>query len=315
MNSTTEEAQQENILSEVIKGLSKPQKSLPSKLFYDERGSRLFDEICKLDEYYPTQTETKIMEDNIEEIASHIGDECVLVELGSGSSVKIRLLIDHLPTLAAYIPVDISSDHLINSTEDLKSDHPDLVVYPLNADYTKYFKLPAISESYKTIDAFYPGSTIGNFTPKEAGDFLKRIVKTCGKNSGLLIGVDLKKDTEILNAAYNDSKGVTAEFNLNILKHINNRIDADFDVKSFTHHAFYNEEFGRIEMLLISKKDQCVSINGYKSYLKKEETILTEYSYKYSLDDFAEIVAGIYNIEKIWVDKRKLFSVQFLRAL
>jgi dimethylhistidine N-methyltransferase len=315
MNSTTEETPKEDILSEVINGLSKPQKSLPSKLFYDENGSKLFDEICELDEYYPTRTEMKIMNDNIEEMASQIGEECVLVELGSGSSVKIRFLIDHLPTLAAYIPVDISSNHLINSTEDLKSDHPELIVYPLNADYTKYFKLPDISESYKTIDAFYPGSTIGNFTPKEAKAFLKRIVKTCGKNSGLLIGVDLKKDADILNAAYNDSKGVTAEFNLNILKHINKRIDADFDVKNFTHHAFYNEEFGRIEMHLLSKKDQCVSINGYKSYLKKEETILTEYSYKYSLDDFAEIVEGIYNIEKVWIDENKLFSVQFLRAL
>jgi dimethylhistidine N-methyltransferase len=228
---------------------------------------------------------------------------------------RIRFLIDHLTTLAAYIPVDISADHLINSTEDLKSDHPDLVVYPLNADYTKYFKLPDISVSYKTIDAFYPGSTIGNFTPKEAKAFLKRIVKTCGVNSGLLIGVDLKKDTKILNAAYNDSKGVTAEFNLNILKHINKELDADFNVNKFTHHAFYNEEFGRIEMHLISSKDQCVSINGNKFYLKKEETILTEYSYKYSLDDFAEMVKGIYKIEKVWVDEKRLFSVQFLRAL
>jgi dimethylhistidine N-methyltransferase len=309
------EDQPEDILSEVIRGLSKPQKSLPSKLFYNETGSKLFDEICELDEYYPTRTETKIMNDNIEEIASYIGDECVLVELGSGSSVKIRLLIDHLPTLAAYIPVDISSDHLINSTEDLKSDHPNLVVYPLIADYTKYFLLPYISVSYKTIDAFYPGSTIGNFTPKEAKEFLKRIVKTCGKNSGLLIGVDLKKNTKILNAAYNDKKGLTAEFNLNILNHVNKITDADFDVKKFTHHAYYNEEFGRIEMHLVSNQDQCVSINGYKSYLKKEETILTEYSYKYSLNDFAELVKGIYKIEKVWVDEKRLFSVQFLGAL
>ena len=157
MNPKIKEAQPKDIFSEVIGGLSKTQKSLPSKLFYDERGSKLFDEICELDEYYLTRTETKIMNDNIEEMASLIGDECVLVELGSGSSVKIRFLIDHLPTLAAYIPVDISSNHLLNSTDDLKSDHPDLVVYPLVADYTKYFSLPEISVSYKTIDAFYPG--------------------------------------------------------------------------------------------------------------------------------------------------------------
>ena len=315
MNPKIKEAQPKNIFSEVIGGLSKAQKSLPSKLYYDEKGSKLFDKICELDEYYLTRTETKIMNDNIEEMASHIGDECVLVELGSGSSVKIRFLIDHLPTLAAYIPVDISSNHLLNSTDDLKSDHPDLVVYPLVADYTKYFSLPEISVSYKTIDAFYPGSTIGNFTPGQAKAFLKRIVKTCGKNSGLLIGVDLKKDTEILDAAYNDRKGVTAEFNLNILKHINKNLDADFDVKEFTHHAFYNQEFGRIEMHLVSNKDQCVSINDYKSYLKKEETILTEYSYKYNLDDFTELVKGIYKIEKVWVDEKRLFSVQFLKAV
>ena len=315
MKSFTEEAELEDILSEVITGLSKAQKSLPSKLFYDEKGSKLFDEICELDEYYLTRTETKIMLENIKEIASHIGDESLLVELGSGSSVKIRFLIDHLPTLAAYIPVDISSKHLLKSADDLKSDHPDLMVYPLVADYTKYFSLPDISVSYKSIDAFYPGSTIGNFTPKQAKAFLKRIAKTCSRNSGLLIGVDLKKDAEILNAAYNDKKGVTSEFNLNILNHINENLDADFDVKSFSHHAFYNEKFGRIEMHLVSKKDQYVNINDNKLYLKKEERILTEYSYKYNLIDFANLVKGIYNIEKIWVDENKLFSVQFLRAL
>ena len=239
----------------------------------------------------------------------------MLVELGSGSSVKIRLLIDHLPTLAAYIPVDISSSHLINSTEDLKSDHPDLVIYPLNADYTKFFKLPVISVPFKTIDAFYPGSTIGNFTPKQARAFLKRIVKTCRRNSGLLIGVDLKKDTEILNAAYNDCNGVTAEFNLNILRHINKKLGADFNVTKFAHYAFYNEKFGRIEMHLISNEEQCVSIDDHKFYFKKDESILTEYSYKYSLNDFKELVKGVYNVEKVWVDESNLFSVQFLRAL
>jgi len=315
MKSKIEKAQPADLLSEVINGLSKSQKSLPSKLFYDEEGSKLFDEICELEEYYLTRTETKIMNDNIEEMASHIGDECVLVELGSGSSIKIRFLIDNLPTLAAYIPVDISSNHLLNSTDDLKSDHHDLVVYPLIADYTKYFSLPDISVSYKSIDAFYPGSTIGNFTPKDAKAFLKRIVKTCGRNSSLLIGVDLKKDTEILNAAYNDKKGVTAEFNLNILNHINKTLNADFDLSKFEHCAYYSEENNRIEMHLISKTNQNIHINKHGIRIDKDESILTEYSYKYSTEEFAKLVNGIYNVQKIWIDNQKLFSVQFLRAV
>ena len=189
------------------------------------------------------------------------------------------------------------------------------MVYPLAADYTKDFSLPGISEPYKTIDAFYPGSTIGNFTPKEARTFLERISKTCGKESGLLIGVDLKKDINILNAAYNDKKNVTAEFNLNILHHINSLFDSDIDPANFKHHAFYNDKSGRIEMHLISKKKQVVNVEGHKFELDKDETILTEYSYKYSPHDFAELVKGIYEIEKIWVDDDRLFSVQFLRAV
>ena len=228
--------------------------------------------------------------------------------------VKIRLLIDHLPNIAAYIPVDISSEHLLGAVELLKEDYEHLNVYPLIADYTQYFTLPDISETYNSIDTFYPGSTIGNFTPAEAKDFLKRIAKTCGKDSGLLIGVDLKKDIKILNAAYNDSKNVTAEFNLNILSHINTILNADFDLAKYDHHAFYNEEQGRIEMHLISKEKQTVKIEDQAFAIEKDESILTEYSYKYSLEDFADLVKDIYSVEKVWVDENKLFSVQFLRA-
>jgi dimethylhistidine N-methyltransferase len=238
-----------------------------------------------------------------------------LVELGSGSSVKIRLLIDHLPTLSVYIPVDISSEHLLYSVECLKEDHPGLVVHPLVADYTKEFSLPIISERYKTIDAFYPGSTIGNFTHREAKKFLARIAKTCGSNSGLLIGVDLKKDVNILTAAYNDSRNVTAEFNLNILSHINNLTGADFNLNKFEHYAIYNEKFGRIEMHLTSKEKQSVQIADNFVEFEKDESILTEYSYKYSLQDFEKLIDGIYDIEKVWVDEKRLFSVQFLRAV
>lgn len=315
MQVKTQGTHHEDILDEILEGLKKSPKRLPTKLFYDEKGSQLFDKICELDEYYTTRTELKILDDNIDEIVSHFGDDCLLVELGSGSSVKIRLLIDHVQTLAAYVPVDISSEHLVYSTECLKADHPDLKIYPLVADYTKRFSLPQINEKYKAIDAFYPGSTIGNFTPEEARSFLARIANTCGKNSGMLIGVDLKKEKKILDAAYNDSKGITAEFNLNLLSHINNLVSADFDINKFSHNAFYNEKYGRIEMHLISKVNQEVKINDELINFDKDENILTEYSYKYSPRDFKKLVEGIYDVEKIWIDDKKLFSVQFLRVV
>jgi len=315
MEVKTEEIAQEDLLKEVIDGLSQPQKMLPSKLFYDEKGSRLFEMICELDEYYPTRTEIKILSENINGITSLIGNKCVLVELGSGSSLKTRLLLDHLDDLAAYVPVDISSEHLIKSTGLLKDEYPGLNIYPLSADYTRWFSLPGIKEEYNSIDAFYPGSTIGNFTPEEAKEFLKRIAKICGKRSGLLIGVDLQKDEDILNRAYNDREGITAEFNLNILSHINNQLGANFDLSKFKHYAFYNKKEGRIEMHLISLARQVVKLNGSIISLGNYETILTEYSYKYTLESFAELVKDIYEVEKVWVDENKLFSVQFLKVL
>ena len=315
MNIKTQEIHHSDIVDEIIDGLKEFPKRLPTKLFYDEKGSQLFDEICDLEEYYPTRTELKKLDENIEEITEFLGYESVLVELGSGSSVKIRMLLDHLPTLSAYVPVDISSDHLIKASGCLKSDYPHLQIYPLIADYTKYFTLPDIKQPYKTIDAFYPGSTIGNFTPENARQFLQRIAKTCGKGSGLLIGVDLKKDINILNNAYNDGKGITADFNLNILNHINHLTEADFDVNKFSHHAFYNEDESRIEMHLISLEDQLINIEDEIISIRKNENILTEYSYKYSTTEFAKLVEDIYEAEKIWIDDNKLFSVQFLRAL
>lgn len=315
MQVKTQNAHFEDLLEEIKDGLKESPKRLPTKLFYDEQGSKLFDKICELDEYYPTRTELKILNDNIEQITSFFGDDCVLVELGSGSSVKIRLLIDHLPTLAAYVPVDISSEHLVHSAESLQADHPSLKIYPLVADYTKQFALPKINEKFRTIDAFYPGSTIGNFTPGKAMSFLKRIANTCGKGSGLLIGVDLKKEKNILDAAYNDNKGITAEFNLNILNHINNLVNADFNINKFSHHAFYNEDMGRIEMHLISRENQEVLIDDKVISFTKGESILTEYSYKYSLQNFEKLVEDIYDVEKIWIDDNRLFSVQFLRAV
>jgi L-histidine Nalpha-methyltransferase len=314
VNIKIEEIIQEEILSEVKEGLLKEPKQLPSKLFYDERGSALFDLICELDEYYPTRTELQIMQDNIEEIGSLLGEGTLLIELGSGSSTKIRLLLDHIPGLAGYVPIDISAEHLARSSESLKNEYPALNIYPLAADYTKDFELPSINNPYDHIAAYYPGSTIGNFKPGEARKFLKRIAKIVGKNGGMIIGVDLKKDKKIIEAAYNDKNGVTADFNLNMLSHLNNRLDSNFDVNKFSHLAFYNEMKGRIEMHLVSEENQKVRLNGTSISFEKGEDILTEYSYKYNIEDFADLVSDIFEVRKVWTDKDKLFSIQYLRV-
>ena len=306
-----EEIKQEDILSEVIEGLSGENKRLPSKLFYDERGSLLFDEICGLEEYYPTRTEIKIMKDNIEEMSSLLGEGTLLVELGSGSSIKIRLLLDHI---AGYVPIDISAEHLFSASESLKADYPHIDIFPLAADYTKMFRLPEIGKPCDHIAAYYPGSTVGNFTPREAKKFLGRIAGVIGENGGMLIGVDLRKDIKILEAAYNDGKGITAEFNLNILSHLNNEINTNFDTDNFEHFAFFNDEESRIEMHLVSRADQMIRLNGSFVRFKKGDDILTEYSYKYTKESFAELVSDDFEVRKVWTDDKNLFSIQYLRV-
>ena len=302
------------ILDEVLSGLSRTVKELPSKLFYDERGSKLFEQITELDEYYPTRTEMQIMEDNITEIGGLLGEGTVLVELGSGSSRKIRLLLDNIPGLAAYIPVDISEKHLLKSAAELSDDYPDLEIKPLVADYTRILTLPEINKPYDHISAFYPGSTIGNFKPEDARYFLRRISRLIGRNGGMIIGVDMKKDKKILEAAYNDKNGVTAEFNLNILNHINNETESDFITDNFKHRAFYNSDKGRIEMHLVSKADQLVHINGSVIELKKDDDILTEYSYKYTPGEFENLISDFFEVRNIWTDRDSLFSIQYLRV-
>ena len=302
------------ILQIVLKGLAGVRKELPSKLFYDKRGSLLFDEITRLDEYYPTRTEMQILENNIVEIGALLGEGTVLIELGSGSSRKIRLLLDNIPGLAAYIPIDISKEHLITSAANLADDYPDLEISPLVTDYTQEFNLPEIYKPYDHISAFYPGSTIGNFKPEDAKSFLYRISKLIGRNGGMIIGVDLKKDKETLEAAYNDGKGVTAEFNLNILRHINNETGSDFDIDHFEHLAFYNSDAGRIEMHLISKINQNIHLNGSLIELKKDENILTEYSYKYTPEEFEDLIDDFFEVRNIWMDDKNLFSIQYLRV-
>ncbi len=254
------------------------------------------------------------MQDNISEMSALLGEGTMLVELGSGSSLKIRLLLDNIPGLAGYIPIDISTEHLIQSALILKNDYPHLDIFPLAADYTKDFELPEIEKPYDHVAVYYPGSTIGNFQPHEAKEFLKRIAKICGSNGGLIIGVDLRKDIDTIEAAYTDKKGVTAEFNLNILDRLNQELGSDFDLNLFRHFAFFNDKESRIEMHLISQVNQQVHLDGTTINFESGESILTEYSYKYTLTSFAELASNYFDVKKVWTDKDNLFSIQYLRV-
>ncbi|HEX3035237.1 MAG TPA: L-histidine N(alpha)-methyltransferase [Thermodesulfobacteriota bacterium] len=309
------ELEEDILLAEVLKGLQKPQKELPCKLFYDEKGSALFDEICELDEYYLTRTEISIMNKYIDEISTALGKKCLLIELGSGSSIKIRLMLDHLEEPAAYVPIDISAEHLMKSVATLAMDYPKLKIVPVHTDYTQPFSLPLFNFPYSRKVVYYPGSTIGNFTKEEARHFLKQVAKLAGRGSGLLIGVDLKKDKKTLEAAYNDKKGVTAEFNLNILERLNNELGADLKLANWRHRAIYNSGMGRIEMHLISRKNQHIRINGSEILFKRNESILTEYSYKYTIEEFRQLVRGVFRLEHVWTDDENKFSVQYLTVL
>ena len=305
--------QLDDLRDEVLRGLAKPAKELPCKLFYDRRGSALFEKICTLDEYYLTRTETAIMEQHAAEIAALIGERCVLIEYGSGSSSKIRILLDHLRGPLSYIPIDLSRELLLQSATAIAAAYPRLKVLPLCADYTQPFVPPSIAEDAARRVAFFPGSTIGNFHPHEAEEFLQRARELVGREGGLLIGVDLKKDPGLLHAAYNDSAGITAEFNLNILAHVNTRFGSDFHLDQFAHRALYDEQRGRIEMYLIGLADQVVQFGDTKIPFKAGEPILTEVSYKYDLDQFATLAerAG-FGIQRVWTDSAHQFSVQYL---
>ena len=299
-------------LEEILEGLKRDEKMISPKYFYDERGSQLFDEITRLPEYYPTETELAIMRDNIDEIADLIGEKASLIEFGSGSSLKIRTLLDHLRSLAVYVPVDISEEHLVAAAESLKADYPDLEILPVVADFMQPFDLPSPTIMPVKNVVYFPGSTIGNFTNDAALDLLKVMYHEAREGGALLIGVDLQKDAGILEAAYNDSKGVTAEFNINMLRHINREHGANFDLDAFEHRAEYNEDEGRIEIHLDSTSDQLVQLGDEEIAIAEGEAILTEYSHKYTLEGFAALArkAG-FEVRKVWTDADRLFSVQY----
>lgn len=299
-------------MSALLEGLGRPEKSLPSKFFYDETGSKLFDQICHLEAYYPTRTELAIFREFAGEMAGRVGRHSHLVEFGSGSSTKIRILMEAFDTPLGYIPIDISKEHLVRSANAFIDQVPDVPVTAICADYTSTLHLPEIDEGQYV--GFYPGSTIGNFTPNDATAFLKRVGREL-TGGGMLIGVDLIKDPAILNTAYNDPEGVTAAFNKNILARSNRELGTSFDLDSFEHWAFYNDDLNRIEMHLRSTRDQLVRVRDQSVTFRKGETIHTENSYKYTLDSFRALArAAGFTPLNAWVDEDRLFSVHYLMA-
>jgi len=303
----------ESFLAEVLSGLRKPQKELPPKYLYDERGSRLFEHICALDEYYIPRTEASIMQAHIEEMVELIGAGALLVEYGSGNCRKVRILLDHLHDPVAYLPVDISREQLAYVAQELAGDYPALEILPVCADYMSNFRLPEPARSFNHVVVYFPGSTIGNFDPITSEQFLRHIAAVCGLGGALLIGIDLKKDDSVLHRAYNDSEGVTAAFNLNLLKRINQELDGDFQPDWFEHCAFYNRDEGRIEMHLMSRREQDVHLDNATIHFAAGETIWTESSYKFDLDEFARLAAAAgFEVQQVWTDERRWFSVQYL---
>lgn len=299
---------------EVIKGLSAPEPYILPKYFYDETGSRLFEAICNTEEYYPTRTEVSIIRDNIDSIAETLGKDCLLIEPGSGDSYKVRLLLDALRPIA-YLPIDISRHYLQDEAQKLAAEFTWLNVHAVCADFTGKLELPYHVESTNKI-AFFPGSTIGNFLPEQAITVLQEIRSMVGKDGGLLIGVDLQKDPGILNAAYNDKNGFTEQFNKNLLVRINRELAADFDIEQYKHHAFFNEEKHRIEMHLVSLQQQDVTIDGHVFRFAKGQSILTEYSHKYTIESFKQLAAKAgFRCVRTWLDDNQLFSVFFLSAI
>jgi len=297
---------------DVVKGLSAHPKWLSAKHFYDAEGSRLFERITTLPEYYPTRSETSILRDRAPDIASLIPERSALVEFGSGSTAKIRLLLEAAPKLVAYAPVDISAEYLEEQAAGLRRDFPRLNVIPIGADFTEYFELPAKILSCSRA-GFFPGSTIGNFEPLAAVKFLRNAARILGRGAVMIIGVDLVKDKKVLNAAYNDSEGVTAAFNLNLLTRINRELGGDFDLDQFEHRAFFETKRQRIEMHLVSRKPQKVMIGGRAFEFERGETIHTENSYKYTRQGFADLArqAG-WNERSFWTDRDGKFSVRAL---
>ncbi|MBV8737324.1 MAG: L-histidine N(alpha)-methyltransferase [Alphaproteobacteria bacterium] len=305
---------EESFRDAVWRGLAGPRKAIPCKFLYDERGSELFEQICRLPEYYPTRTEIAILEENADEIAAQMGAHCRIIEFGSGASHKARILLQALDRPAAYVPVDISREHLREAAASLAEDFPDAPVIAVCADYTGPFPLPDLPGPAGKRVGFFPGSSIGNFEPEAAARFLRNYANILGPGGEMLIGVDLKKDPHILDAAYNDRAGITALFNLNLFERINRELDGDLDLDLFEHFAFYSESKGRIEIYIRSLANHQAMIAGRRFRFSAGELIHTEYSYKYSVGEFRELAASAgFRPVDTWIDEGELFSVHYFR--
>ena len=299
-------------LADVLRGLSQQPKTLPCKYFYDQRGSQIFDRICELDEYYLTRTETQIMRESSAEMADAIGPDATLIEFGSGSSTKSRLLLDAMKDLSVYVPVDISEQHLFDTAAELRKRYREFSIVPICADFTEPFDLSAIEEETGRRVVYFPGSTIGNLTGDQAIDLIESIDQLVGSNGGLLIGFDLVKEQAIIEQAYNDAEGVTAQFNLNILHRINDELDGDIDIQKFEHTAEFNSEEARIEMLLRSKEKQTISVGDERFSFAEGETICTEYSHKYDQKRIeAMFLTSELSCRQVWTDRRNWFAIYY----
>ena len=305
---------EESFRDAVLHGLARPRKAIPCKFFYDERGSALFERICRLPEYYLTRTEIAILEQNADEIAAQMGAYSRIIEFGSGASRKARILLQALDRPIAYVPVDISREHLRVAAASLADDFPEVAIVAVCADYTGPFALPLLPGPSGKRVGFFPGSTIGNFEPGAALRFLLNCAHILGPGGEMVIGVDLKKDSRVLDAAYNDRAGVTALFNLNLFERINRELDGDLDLDLFEHFAFYSEGNGRIEIYIRSLADQQATIDGRRFNFAAGELVHTEYSYKYSVAEFRELAAGAgFRPVDTWTDPGALFSVHYFR--
>lgn len=307
--------ERERFRRDVLAGLRSAPKTLPCKYLYDEEGSRLFDRICELESYYPTRTELAIVRAHGPAMAKALGPDALLVEYGSGSSAKTRVLLEHLERPAAYVPVDISREHLLRSAEAVSAAYPELEVLPVCADFTERFPVPAPRRTPARTAVYFPGSTIGNFEPANAGALLAKVAAECGPGGALLLGVDLAKDRATLERAYDDPEGVTAAFNRNLLVRMNRELGAGFDLRRFAHRAVYAPEAGRVEMHLESLAEQTVEVAGERIAFAEGERVCTEHSHKYTLEGFAALAAEAgFEVARVWTDPERLFSVQHLEV-